>query len=1594
MSANPFILTAQLRVTGPVGLNQVVRRVQQQVQTALAAGGTGGGAGGASGGKGVSAASPKNIAVAATATQKYTKHVKTAVQATNQLNSSLLQSSRRFSTIVRDIATLTGGMLTLHGALLAVIGGFKNLVEYERQLGAMAQITRSSIDITSDLGKEIRKLGKEYGVSSALLGKNAIELLQAGRSIEQVKQALPTLALLGVNAQVGAEGLAEASKAMIVWQNTFKQTQAETAQSFQKVVGLAKQQFVSVSELIEGTTILSATAKSVGLSFKEMISAIAATKSQAGRPVTEVARALNTLFARMASPQNVKRLQEGFNIDVFDQGTGNIRNIFDIAEDINRAKNELGELSEKGLELNRLLGGIRRLSLAGAFLESLKQARQNVRDISGSLKELDADFARVRNTLGIQFGQTLEGLKSAFIDVFTTNTFQEMISDLLNLVKGFTRLVELTKQLYPALLALTALRLGRGVFGGLAAAAFAPIAHVTATSAPTQNLIQQQQSYALGAGRSGAISGTAAGARGFVGYSGPIGPITQQQHAYAQAKQQEKQQRAARRTARARGGAAGAALGLGVAASQFQTTGSGSSDLTRGISATLNAAAVGLTAFALGLHPIVALLAAAAFGLKMFIDSVREAQQDASKATTRDYLAGYAEQARLGGGQIDFKRRAQAGRVALAQFKQQETQIRSQVREGMTPNQLGPMGKPLPSEFRAPRPPAADVEKKLVDHAVVNTRIEAMLASLIPEEINQFIQQEGITSLQEFVTAADGFGATIMERMNELIRLKDYGENAARAAETAEQLRKRTLSLIKAKAEEEKRTKQVAKSLGIMAKVSADIYRVSVLTHVATTTTSRRDRDTSRLAALGTGGSIDTSGLSRFGSSRADFASALGRSGVNAETARKLLDANTDFTRITGRISEGQRTGADVKDILEGIVEDTNIAEPVRGFFDDMLKDIEGKEGEALLDALKGVRKRLSDAGGIAAEALESIFGNLRDAADKNLQSVADQLDAVADKVRLGGEHLGAAIRGHTRAAVSQLGVNEQASIFNRNRPLGGGFGNQIALDQARRLAGTTNINQIGQNLAGLQRQLETTEDDPVRRAQLEQQIQQNIAALESLADSTLRLRGYQDDLARAQQGLAAKFGIAEEFVGAGQEGRAQMIRDAASAQAVVQRGTFQGVSDEIAQAALRHLNRFGGIEGAGGLGGAQGFTGEEIKQALLQATVGGGFFAPEVGAERAAQQNIIRVMQDAANAEWELARYQAQVFDRFATRLNDALDRLGLGRGAAAGGGPPIVPPRGMAPGAPGALGAPGVPGGAAIPFVAGGGGGGGGGGADPASVLGDMGRRQTPVPLREQRARRRAGYEAGRQARGLQFEYQRRQREGLERGQTQDVIDKNFRTNFQEQIQIQQFNRMRAQGFTPEQAFATSAEQRLQHATTDPNAWGNDLDSVFNELTDLFSDLFDTLRGSEPHRFDDPRSVLDPLRERFQGVDPSLPQQPGVQAPGQAQIPAGPNPAQQAFADGLNAFNDGLNENVQGIADGAERMNAASQNMRDTADQLAQALQENLTIDQNLNVDVNIDGGDQFSEVFEPLMKDIAQQVAEQVLADFAQKAALPIA
>jgi len=456
-----YILTADLQVRADLAS---LRRARRRVQAMLGGVGVplpmgvtvGGGVGGASGAGvtgGVAAARAAAVATQNLSKQSqqvassYTK----ASKAANVFNKSLYQQTRYMSTSVRDIATLTGGLITLHGALILVREGIGGAVKFESQLASMAQITNTNLKTIGSLGNLLIDESQKYGVAASLLAQNAQELLQAGKSIEEVRDAIPTLALLGTNAQVGAEGLTKASKAMIVWSNVFGMSMKETRQAFEKAVRLAKSQYINTAELIDSTTILGSLMEGLNGTFEETLSLVAALRTQTGRPVAEVARGLRTLTTRITRRPQTLRVLEEAGVQVFDVENQFV-GIVKVFDQIVKLQERLGATSREGQALQSALAGIRRAEFGAAILEAMPQVHKNLQTISGEINDMERDFQIWSETTQHSANLVVAAFRNMFNEITTESEgFNLLAKSILNVTTNVLDLIAELKSLIPLL---------------------------------------------------------------------------------------------------------------------------------------------------------------------------------------------------------------------------------------------------------------------------------------------------------------------------------------------------------------------------------------------------------------------------------------------------------------------------------------------------------------------------------------------------------------------------------------------------------------------------------------------------------------------------------------------------------------------------------------------------------------------------------------------------------------------------------------------------------------------------------------------------------------------------------------------------------------------------------------------------------------------------------------------------------------------------------------------------------------------------------------------------------------------------------------
>lgn len=414
--ARPFILTAEVRVrANRSSIAQAAAQIKRGLSgVASTAGGVSAtGAASASGavargGGGAAVAAARGATQAAAATHKWSSS-----QA--RLNKNMGMSTRMISTTIRDIATLTGGLITLRAAMMSVGSGVSNFLKFEQQMIAIKQITGQTGVEVDKLSTKIRDLAKQYNFAGEILAKSSAELLQSGMGMDTVSSMLPLLSKLGKNAQVGADGLDSVTQSMIVLNKTFGIAGNEMEQMYEKIVKLAKTQYITVPEISQVISISGGQFEALGGDIEELISIAAALKTASGRPAGYVGNALNTIMSRMTESKRAGRLKEEYGVDVFDKN-GKFRGLTDVFKESLTAFEETGKGSQLAIELTDIFGGIRRKGAATSAITSIGQAEQNMKNISGPIHELDKDY----QIAAASMNDAIAGVKEGFNDLFRT----------------------------------------------------------------------------------------------------------------------------------------------------------------------------------------------------------------------------------------------------------------------------------------------------------------------------------------------------------------------------------------------------------------------------------------------------------------------------------------------------------------------------------------------------------------------------------------------------------------------------------------------------------------------------------------------------------------------------------------------------------------------------------------------------------------------------------------------------------------------------------------------------------------------------------------------------------------------------------------------------------------------------------------------------------------------------------------------------------------------------------------------------------------------------------------------------------------------
>jgi TP901 family phage tail tape measure protein len=371
-----------------------------------------------------------------------------------------INTRREFSTFFRDIATLTGSVLSLHRGLVLLEQAWSSIQQMNKAKIQLGQITSQSTDSKpiQAMEQSTRNAAKQYGTSSNKLMGQAVELSQAGFDDSQIKGLMGTLAKLNLNEQLSEAGLKDLTNSMIVLKQTFGQAGPEIEKSLGSILEATKKYAVSNSDLLEMMKRSGSVFKAYGSNINELI-ALETSVRQATRLTPQVvATGMNSSISRMYSQPKSREEVERLGVKPFDDN-GKAKDVLQVMTELSKAMSKLSDAER--LEATYKIAGARN---ATVFLSAVSQ--------SGAAVQIYNDLLKAENRITEDAAIAMGGFESKLTRV--KETWLALASSMAN-SKAFQTLTTVILELGAALAKVAPLMLSLAAmkFGGMAGSALA-----------------------------------------------------------------------------------------------------------------------------------------------------------------------------------------------------------------------------------------------------------------------------------------------------------------------------------------------------------------------------------------------------------------------------------------------------------------------------------------------------------------------------------------------------------------------------------------------------------------------------------------------------------------------------------------------------------------------------------------------------------------------------------------------------------------------------------------------------------------------------------------------------------------------------------------------------------------------------------------------------------------------------------------------------------------------------------------------------------------------------------------------------------------
>jgi TP901 family phage tail tape measure protein len=303
---------------------------------------------------------------------------------------------------IKQLSTYLSGTVIIGKLLQSGKQIVDNVLKVDVSLVELEKVS----DLTADGLEKVTDRAFELGKSLAKTGTDVLDAVttfkRAGYDIEEsmnyAEQALKT-----TNISENIQDAGQAADSLVNIMKGFQNESPEFAKKINDAVNqVSNTEDVDFDNLIDGATRLSAVADQSGMSFEQMLGTLTGGYEILGN-MEKVATGQITIFSRLQAIQldgeeevsTVAKLQETFNnatkgaVNIADQTTGQLRNVYDILDDVANVWDELDKNTREALAIEA--AGIRQKNVFLAMMQNWEGVKDAVESASDSVGSADVE---------------------------------------------------------------------------------------------------------------------------------------------------------------------------------------------------------------------------------------------------------------------------------------------------------------------------------------------------------------------------------------------------------------------------------------------------------------------------------------------------------------------------------------------------------------------------------------------------------------------------------------------------------------------------------------------------------------------------------------------------------------------------------------------------------------------------------------------------------------------------------------------------------------------------------------------------------------------------------------------------------------------------------------------------------------------------------------------------------------------------------------------------------------------------------------------------------------------------------------------------